>query len=40
MPAIVISNRTGDFRSFYERDVRLFTAKNIRTSFGQSQKKQ
>src|SRR5262245_48328741 len=26
------------FRSFYQRDFRLFTAKNIRTSFGQSNK--
>jgi len=27
-----------DFRLFYQRDFRLFTPKNIRTSFGQSQK--
>jgi hypothetical protein len=38
IPAIVTLNRTGDFRSFFEGDFRLFTAKNIRTSCGQSQK--
>jgi hypothetical protein len=27
-----------DFRLFYQRDFCLFTAKNIRTSFGQSKK--
>jgi hypothetical protein len=28
-----------DFRLFYQRHVRLFTGQNIRTSFGQSQKR-
>jgi hypothetical protein len=39
MPAIASFNRSSDdFRLFYQRDFRLFSAKNIRTSFGQSQK--
>jgi hypothetical protein len=38
MPAIVSRTVPDDFRSFYQRDFRLFTAKNIRTSFGQNQK--
>ena len=35
MPAIVNPESLPDFHSFYQRDIRLFTAKNIRTSFGQ-----
>src|SRR5262245_8951864 len=37
MPAITALGRD-DFRLFYQSYVRLFTVKNIRTSFGQSQK--
>src|SRR5215813_10887572 len=39
MPAIATLNRD-DFRLFYQRDVRLFSAQNIRTSFGHVDKTQ
>jgi hypothetical protein len=38
MPAIVFRIVSDDFRSFYQSNFRLLTAKNIRTSFAHVQK--